>query len=78
MKLMRRNSSDNFYIDRSTLIEYDSYIGDPTKSAMQSVRVKLSEYQALGIDLSAITEIIIQFPDTSVGKISIDNILITN
>lgn len=50
---------------------------DPTKTAMQSIRIPLVDYVNQGIDLTSVDKIEFIFPDLYDGKVTIDNIMFT-
>ncbi|MBK8925008.1 MAG: hypothetical protein IPM74_03650 [Crocinitomicaceae bacterium] len=54
------------------------FILSPTKNAMQTLRIPLIEFSLQGVDLTNIIGIVFQFPETSVGKVNIDDVTITN
>jgi hypothetical protein len=51
---------------------------DPTKYAIETLRFKLSDYIDKGLDPATVKEIIVKFPSSGSGKVTIDNILFTN
>lgn len=56
---------------------------NPTKAAMQTIRMPLLQYQAQGINLSTVTDIILVLPALGSGitgsrKINVDSVMFTN
>jgi hypothetical protein len=65
--------------DTINTIGSTTYKIDPTKTAMMTIRIPLIEYDSLGVNLEAITQVAFYFPSGGgSGKVAIDSIEFTN
>lgn len=56
------------------------YNTDPTKNALETIRIPLSQFQSAGVDLATVKKIIFCFPTEKgkTGKVNLSNLIITN